>query len=221
MAAFLTYPQCDVCPEALGIHLDTLRPTVYTLVAKELHKDGNAHLHAFVIFATKLNTKDIRFFDFEDHHPNIVSPRNRQKTVDYIKKCDPTGKDLYETGTFDDGKRGGCTRAAWQAALDATTAEETMELVAAASPRDFIINYDRVESYANKKHKAVPKYQSDPENVFVLPEDLERWKSTEFVKDVSQMLVPPIYSAPRPTGLGLVINNRQAYIRTDRKHCSL
>jgi len=60
--------------EELLAHLHTLGGLCEWTVATELHKNGKNHYHADIKFSEKLDTKDVRFFDFKDVHPNIIKP---------------------------------------------------------------------------------------------------------------------------------------------------
>lgn len=87
----LTYPNCpDVDHHALYDHLITLGkgPITYALVCRELHQDGTPHFHAFILWQKKQNVLDAtHFFDFEQHHPNIVANvRSVEKCIEYVKK---------------------------------------------------------------------------------------------------------------------------------------
>lgn len=88
---FLTYPNL---PVGLGPveALDLLKQKAelrYYLISQERHKEGSYHLHALIEFQTKLDTKDVNFFNlkyYSDRHPNIQKPRNFMKVARYIKK---------------------------------------------------------------------------------------------------------------------------------------
>lgn len=184
-AFFLTYPQCPITPDVLGAHLESLGTTSYTLVAQELHESGEWHLHALVIFIDKKNIRRQDYFDFEHHHPNIQAPRDRSAIKKYILKGDPVDEAKYESGAFDDGARGGSTRAAWMAAIEAPTAEATMEAVKQASPRDFLLSHDRVEQFAQTKRRQHVTYVPNADDIFILPEAISNWVLTDYLSRVS------------------------------------
>lgn len=94
---FLTYAQCDLTPRELLDGLERLPLPAITeyIVARELHKDGNPHLHAFLKFAKKLTFLEDRF-DVDGYHPHIQVSKSWvavQKYVtkggDYIASFDP------------------------------------------------------------------------------------------------------------------------------------
>jgi len=60
------------------------------LIAQEQHKDEGYHLHAYVKFTSKLDTKSQSYFDIKyygkNYHPKIQKPRKVHKLWRYIKK---------------------------------------------------------------------------------------------------------------------------------------
>jgi hypothetical protein len=89
---FLTYAKTPkrLTPEILLAKISQKAEVESYLISQEQHKDGTYHLHAYIKFAKKLDTKSERFFDIEyyrkTYHPNIQKPRNLHKLWRYIKK---------------------------------------------------------------------------------------------------------------------------------------
>jgi len=98
---FLTYLQCP-CPkeqllELLQSLLQLARQPYYILVARELHEDGNPHLHAMVQYTKKIQTSSTTFFDLtgtngkinhpsmEKLHPPTASRQYIQKGGEFVK----------------------------------------------------------------------------------------------------------------------------------------
>jgi hypothetical protein len=181
-AFFLTYPRCLLEPITLGKHLETLATPKYCLVARELHQDGESHLHALVIYTEKKNVRRADFFDHQGYHPNIVAPRDRPATVTYIRKENPTDDDLYENGDFlatVDKEN------AWRAAVDATTAVEVHRIISAAHPKEYLLHHDKVEYFANKKQRTLADYTPNIDDVFVLPDAIQQYLTGDFLNTVS------------------------------------
>jgi hypothetical protein len=186
-AFFLTFPRCDALPATLATHIKSLGTTSYILVAREKHADGSNHLHALTIFIDKKNIRNASFFDFEGFHANTQTARDRQAVKEYITKHNPSGDDIYEEGSFTDGRKNGDSRAAWLKAKDATTAEEVFSAVGEASPRDFVLSYDRVAAFAATKQSGRTTYVPNPDDIFFLPESLTNWVTNEFTNQVSSL----------------------------------
>nr|AHM88386.1 replication associated protein [Urochloa streak virus] len=97
---YLTYPKCPLEPEAIGLTLWSLIAPwepAYIIVCREAHQDGTWHCHALAQSVKPVTTRNSRFFDIEDHHPNIQSAKSVDKVRAYILK-DPIA--LWERGTF-------------------------------------------------------------------------------------------------------------------------
>lgn len=87
---FITWPQSgfniDEAFEALkNIVISTVKP-IKTLIAEELHEDGNKHHHAYVRFPKKVHLKDPRAFDLFEKHANIQGCRSPAKVIQYVIK---------------------------------------------------------------------------------------------------------------------------------------
>lgn len=81
---FLTFPQADFDLQGyVNFYKDLVD---YILVSSELHEDGNLHRHALLIYKTRKDIRNERYFDYEGFHPNIQIPRNLAATKTYIKK---------------------------------------------------------------------------------------------------------------------------------------
>lgn len=85
---FLTYPRCEKTKEELQNLLHSKGTPLFSIIAQETHEDGGLHLHAIIQYTKKINIRNPNFFDMEDHHPNIQSPRNIQATRNYVLKAD-------------------------------------------------------------------------------------------------------------------------------------
>lgn len=83
---FLTYPQCSETKETLRDHLLLMGATEY-LVCRELHEDGNPHLHAYAKFDTGFTmAQAVVEFDLPNHHGNYQACRSWRAAQQYIKK---------------------------------------------------------------------------------------------------------------------------------------
>lgn len=81
--AFLTYPKCPIDPSQFMSAFE-FRDSVKLCFAKqEKHADSTDHLHVFVLFTKKLDSRNPRCFDLtiseSRYHPNIKKTRGRGK----------------------------------------------------------------------------------------------------------------------------------------------
>lgn len=88
----LTYPQCPLDKELVSKRFRDLcgDNLIGSITVRELHADGNAHLHAYLRFHNTFSTRDERYFDIDDYHPNVQPTRNWKNWVAYCLKSDDT-----------------------------------------------------------------------------------------------------------------------------------
>lgn len=56
------------------------------MFSQELHKDGMVHVHGYLRFCDKMETRDCRHFDRDGVHPNIRKVQNVRGWLKYISK---------------------------------------------------------------------------------------------------------------------------------------
>lgn len=194
---FLTYARCDVTKEDLLNHLITLcgPPEAYR-IGRELHEDGHPHLHVYWRSPDKFNTRDERYFDFRGHHPNITVVRNAAATWDYVGK----DGDYVEFGDPAQAKSN-----KWLDVIEASTADEFDQAAIAASPRDYVINNDKLEAFKRRKFNPVfqpfvPTFTEFP-NAADYP-DLQSWldQMNQVMRGGRSSPLHPPPAPPRPQG---------------------
>lgn len=97
---FLTYPNVtgdvslydfeEFFTEKFTSHL------TYFTIARELHENGTPHFHCLLLFDKQMDSKNCRYFDYLDYHPNIVTPNDLDATKTYVQK----NGDFIEGGEF-------------------------------------------------------------------------------------------------------------------------
>lgn len=92
---FLTYSQTlpRFTPDVVLKHLNKKAEKIAIinyLIGQETHADGGKHIHAYLKFETKLDTKNSRFLDLtyygHNYHPYISKVTEVHKLWRYIKK---------------------------------------------------------------------------------------------------------------------------------------
>jgi len=167
---FLTYSQCPLDGADVANRLTNLLTPygiICSRVGTEQHQDGGNHLHCFFKLNSRFETRNQRFFDLDDYHPNIVSAiRDSKATWDYC------GKD---GNTIDVGTGPQDTINKWLAVVQAPTKEAAMELALEASPKDYVLQHERLEYFINKHfQQGIPEYQPTFTE-FVIPQELTDW----------------------------------------------
>lgn len=111
----VTFAQCATDPTEVERNLQA--SSYFTgsqikkyIIARELHQDGNPHLHLYLRFEPKLDSLNNRVLDFlatdsnaqdgsREYHANIQSARNVKKTIHY---CVKDGNYLFWPVSFAD-----------------------------------------------------------------------------------------------------------------------
>lgn len=105
---FITYPQCPVTKENIKDILfkkmkDMNNDIKEYVIAREKHKDGNEHIHAYINLRKKIRWRqDLFDFIYENinYHGNYQPCKYKRKTIEYLKKdgdyiCDKD-EDIYK-----------------------------------------------------------------------------------------------------------------------------
>lgn len=83
----MTYPQCAIEPHDA---LEKIRachkcPIKDYVIASELHKDGNRHLHAFIRYESRV-TWSPKLWDIDGHHGNYQQAKSWKNVIQYCTK---------------------------------------------------------------------------------------------------------------------------------------
>ena len=165
----LTYSQCgDLDPQLVCDHLATI--PAECLIGRENHADGGIHLHAFVDFGRRFDTRNPRLFDVEGRHPNIKPcGRTPQAMLDYaIKEGDVVagglspiiGDTVPESGTI------------WHQIANAETVDRFWELTRELAPRALLCNHQSLRAYADWNYRPPAIEYSHPPGLRLLPDIL-------------------------------------------------
>ncbi|CAM91934.1 replication associated protein [Tomato leaf curl Diana virus] len=201
---FLTYPQCSLTKEEALSQLQNLNTPVnkkYIKICRELHENGEPHLHVLIQFEGKYKCQNQRFFDLVSptrsahFHPNIQGAKSSSDVKSYIDK----DGDTLEWGEFQvDGRsaRGGCQNAndACADALNAGSAEAALAIIREKLPKDFIFQYHNLKSNLDMIFQAPIEPYSCPflsSSFDQVPEELEQW-AAENVMDAAARPSRPI-----------------------------
>lgn len=101
---FLTYPRCSLSPQEVlksirDTHLDNA--IKYHLISRELHADGEPHIHAYIVLTKKVKFSPTRF-DLGHYHGNYQPARDPAACKLYVKKHG----DFIESDPDDDSQLG-------------------------------------------------------------------------------------------------------------------
>ena len=177
----LTYAQSDdLLRETTVANLYTLglAPTHYSC-GLETHENGGSHIHLWVDLPQKVDTTNPRYFDIDQYHPNIStgyrSQQEKHNAWEYTQKEDTNAIASSTSNPYN-------RKTSWSNVLDeSSTVHEFLEKSRANFPRDYVLNYQRLEYFADK-HFNNPNVVSPvqpAERPFNLPIDLQEWLEQE------------------------------------------
>nr|QEL50537.1 replication-associated protein [Tomato leaf curl Mali virus] len=185
---FLTFPKCSLTKEeALEqlLKLDTPTNKKYIKICKELHENGEPHLHVLLQFEGKFNCQNQRFFDLVSStrsahfHPNVQGAKSSSDVKSYIDK----DGDVLEWGEFQiDGRsaRGGQQTAndAYATALNTGSKHEALNVLKELAPRDYTLQFHNLNSNLDRIFQAPPEVYVSPfscSSFTQVPDELEEW----------------------------------------------
>nr|QHA25065.1 replication-associated protein [Soybean blistering mosaic virus] len=193
---FITYPRCSLTKEEALSQLQALQtPTnkKFIKICKELHEDGEPHLHVLIQFEGKYQCTNNRFFDLVSptrsahFHPNIQGAKSSSDVKSYIDK----DGDTLEWGEFQiDGRsaRGGQQTAndAAAEALNAQSKEAAMQIIREKLPEKYLFQFHNLNSnldriFNNPPEPWVPPF---PLSSFTnVPDEMQEWADAYFGMD--------------------------------------
>lgn len=172
----VTYAQCATLdPWAIVAHFAGLEAEC--IVARESHADGGTHLHVFVDFARKFQSRRTDIFDVDGYHPNIEASKGRpEHGYDYaIKEGDVVAGGLERPTPRHNG-----VVDKWSVLAGAETDAEFWQLARELAPRELICNYPAMRKYADNQFKRTVGEYVTPNSVTIdtgtIPE-LDYWRA--------------------------------------------
>ncbi|ANC51606.1 RepA [Sewage associated gemycircularvirus 3] len=147
------------------------------IVGRESHGDGGLHIHAFFMFERKFQSRNVRVFDMDGCHPNIVrgysTPEDGARYA--IKEGDVIagGLDVDSLGSSVAG-----SKTVWAQIILAESRDDFFAACAELAPRALLCSFTSLRCYADWKYREDPAPYRHPEDVSFdtsrFPE-LDRW----------------------------------------------
>jgi len=168
---FLTYPQCgELSRESVRDLLVSTHGAQYYCVARESHRDGNYHIHAYGEWSGAFSTRDVRIFDVDGQHPNIQPVRSARRVLEYIQKSDDNV--LANVESLNGG------RVHYGSILqEAANRDDFLARVAERYPRDYVLSHGRLREFCDARY---PEERIEYEPRFTEfanePAELGAWK---------------------------------------------
>ncbi|ADO40529.1 replicase [Bhendi yellow vein mosaic virus [India:Sonipat OY92B:2005]] len=200
---FLTYPKCSLTKEEALSQIQNLHtPTnkKFIKICRELHENGEPHLHVLIQFEGKYKCQNQRFFDLVSpsrsahFHPNIQGAKSSSDVKSYIDK----DGDTLEWGEFQiDGRsaRGGQQTAndAYAAALNAGSKSEALRVIRELAPKDYVLQFHNLNANLDRIFTPPLEVYVSPflsSSFDQVPEELEEWVSENVMDAAARPLRP-------------------------------
>jgi len=151
---FLTYAQSGTLTrERLREFVEERLGARQFCIARELHEDGNPHLHAVVRWGRRKRFVGSDCFDVDGHHPNVQRPRSLGHVLAYIRKEDDSPLDS-EPPLEAREPGGGDTYAS---ILDGCSGpDDFLARVGEQRPRDLVLYLGRLQEFCRWKWPSPP-----------------------------------------------------------------
>nr|QHA25109.1 replication-associated protein [Tomato dwarf leaf virus] len=202
---FITYPHCSLSKEEALSQLQKINtPTnkKYIKICRELHENGEPHLHVLIQFEGKFVCTNQRLFDMVSptrsthFHPNIQGAKSSSDVKSYIDK----DGDTLEWGQFQiDGRsaRGGCQSAndAAAEALNAPSKETAMQIIREKLPEKYLFQFHNLNSNLDRIFSKAPDPWVPPfrlSSFTNVPDEMQEWADAYFGMDSAARPERPI-----------------------------
>nr|AFX60771.1 REP [Macroptilium yellow spot virus] len=202
---FLTYPQCSLTKEAALeqiLSLQTSSNKKFIKIARELHEDGQPHLHVLLQFEGKLICTNSRLFDLVSptrsahFHPNIQGAKSSSDVKSYVDK----DGDTIEWGEFQvDARsaRGGQQTAneSYAKVLNAQNLDQALQILKEEQPKDFVLHHHNIRSNLERIFAKAPEPWVPPFHLSSftnVPEEMQAWADDYFGRGAAARPERPI-----------------------------
>lgn len=166
----LTYAQCgDLDGNDVMEHLGTLGAEC--IIGREQHATGGYHLHAFFMFERKFSSRNVRVFDVDGYHPNVVAGYGTPEAgyAYAIKDGDVVAGGLGRDDLPKEQGKGGVVTsvqyANWSHIVARETKEEFWASVRELDPRALCTQFTSLRTYAEWRYRPEPSVYKHPSNV--------------------------------------------------------
>nr|AHN96169.1 replication associated protein [Papaya leaf crumple virus] len=200
---FLTYPKCSLTKEEALTQLQNLQTPVnkkYIKICRELHENGEPHLHVLIQFEGKYKCQNNRFFDLVSptrsahFHPNIQGAKSSSDVKSYMEK----DGDTLDWGEFQiDGRsaRGGQQSAndAYAKAINTGSKSEALRVIRELAPKDYVLQFHNLNANLDRIFAPPMEVYVSPSIIFLsikFPEAIEEWASENVMGPAARPLRP-------------------------------
>lgn len=186
---FLTYPQsADLTKDQVLAHLSSLGVIDACSIGQEQHQDGTPHIHAVVLYKSKINSRNQRLFDIGDRHPHISNrPVNNSTFKAFLDYCEKEDQSPLRHGRADtlangNGRKRKRNEIMADILKESTTRDEFLAKLREAEPWEFVKFNSSFENFADKFFPPPIQQYSIPDTwTFKPTEPLDNWVSKNLI----------------------------------------
>lgn len=170
-SVLLTYAQCGLERERVRDFLIS-KGAKYYAIGREEHADGNPHIHAYARWIRRKRISDVRAFDVDGYHPNIIECNNDEASIAYVLKEDDCPLcNLPAT-------RESC----YARAVVAKNKEQFFDIIKHGDPRGFCHGLERLEYTARYLFgRTGSEYNGRSRNQFPMIPEFDDWVFAEVI----------------------------------------
>lgn len=166
-SVLLTYPQCSLSKEELKNGLGELISDGEFIIGRERHESGDPHLHAYIRWSRRVETRNGRYFDVGEFHPNIVVPRSAKGSIKYVGKDGDILSNMESTGDSESD---------WESIIRrSASAADFLDIIKRKRPKDYCLALERLEYAAAKLFKFNAPAYSSAYDTFKPPDKCLEW----------------------------------------------
>ncbi|UFT26565.1 replication-associated protein [Desmodium mosaic virus] len=202
---FLTYPRCSLSKEEALQQLQNISlPSnkLFIRVARELHENGEPHLHVLIQLEGKAQIYNQRTFDLisptrsAHFHPNIQGAKSSSDVKSYVEK----DGDFIDFGVFQvDGRssRGGqqSINDSYAKALNSGSSTAALQIIREEQPAHFFLHHHNLVTNAARIFQKAPEQWVPPfqlSSFTNVPDDMQEWADDYFGRDAAARPDRPI-----------------------------
>lgn len=182
--AFLTYPQvsADIDIADILINVKQLPHYESCIIAKELHADGNPHIHILLCLSKAPDwTNSRKLDDLVGKHGNYRGIRSFRKCYDYVRKGGNFLEDNFDLGRYT--KTTTSKDDLYRSISQSTGVAEGLKTLLEQDPKEYFTRGTTVKTMLEYLHgKPKPNYTPHAElnGTYAIPQEITDWLESDF-----------------------------------------
>nr|WJW72921.1 replication associated protein [Rose leaf curl virus] len=200
---FLTYPKCSLTKEEALYQLQNIHTPVnkkFIRICRELHENGEPHLHVLIQFEGKYQCTNNRFFDLVSptrsahFHPNIQGAKSSSDVKSYLEKTETPsiGESFRSMEDLHEGDNSQPMHAYAQA-INTGSKSEALRVIRELAPKDYVLQFHNLNANLDRIFAPPMEVYVSPflsSSFDQVPEAIEEWASDNVMGPAARPLRP-------------------------------